>query len=124
MINPAPIVLFTYNRPWHTRQTVEALKKNEFSQESELFIFSDGWKSDEDKPKVLEVRKYLKSIDGFKKINIIERDRNWGLANNIIDGVTKIVNEYGKVIVLEDDLITSPYFLKFMNNTYRRRNYE
>jgi len=115
MINPAPIVLFTYNRPWHTMQTVEALKKNELAQESELFIFSDGWKNENDKPKVLEVREYLKTINGFKKVTIIEKDKNWGLANNIIDGVTKIVNDYGRIIVLEDDLVTSPYFLSFMN---------
>jgi len=49
MMNLAPIVLFTYNRPWHTRQTVEALKKNELAQDSELFIFSDGWKNEYNK---------------------------------------------------------------------------
>ncbi len=111
----APIVLFTYNRPWHTKQTVEALKKNYLASESELFIYSDGPKNEEAVARVREVREYLKTIDGFKKITIIERDRNWGLANNIIDGVTEIVNEYGKIIVLEDDLVTSPYFLRFMN---------
>jgi FkbM family methyltransferase len=115
--NPAkaPIVLFTYNRLWHTKQTVEALQKNLFAQESELFIFSDGPKTEKDEPKVKEVREYLKTIKGFKNVEIIERDRNWGLANNIIDGITRIVNEYGKIIVLEDDIVTSPYFLKFMN---------
>ena len=122
--NLAPIVLFTYNRPWHTMQTVEALKKNELAQESELFIFSDGWKNEDDKPKVLEVRDYLKTIDGFKKVTIIEKDKNWGLANNIIDGVTKIVNDYGRIIVLEDDLVTSPYFLRFMNEALEMYKYE
>lgn len=111
----APIVLFTYNRSWHTRQTVEALQKNELAEESELFIFSDGPKTERDVEKVKEVRNYIKSIDGFKKITVIEREKNWGLASNIIDGVTKIVNEFGKIIVLEDDLVTSPYFLRFMN---------
>jgi len=114
-MNLAPIVLFTYNRPWHTRQTIEALQKNHFASESELFILSDAPKTEKDEPRVREVREYLKTIKGFKKIEIIERDKNWGLANNIIDGVTKIVNEYGKIIVLEDDLVTSPYFLKYMN---------
>lgn len=116
----APIVLFTYKRPWHTRQTVEALQKNELASESELFIFSDGAKNEDDMAKVQEVRSYLKTIDGFKKITIIERDENLGLANNIIDGVTSIVNKYGKVIVLEDDLVTSPYFLRFMNEALER----
>jgi hypothetical protein len=115
-MNFAPIVLFTYNRPWHTKQTVEALQKNMYAEQSNLFIFSDGPKTEKDEPKVKEVRKYLKTIKGFKNIEIIERDKNWGLANNIIDGVTKIVNQYGRVIVLEDDLVTSPYFLKFMND--------
>ena len=111
----SPIVLFTYNRPYHTRQTVEALQKNHLAQESQLFIYSDAPKNEETQEQVAKVREYLKTINGFKKINIIERNRNFGLANSIIDGVTKIVNEYGKIIVLEDDLITSPYFLQFMN---------
>jgi hypothetical protein len=115
-MNFAPIVLFTYNRPWHTKQTVEALQKNMYAEQSHLFIFSDGPKTEKDEPKVKEVREYLKTIKGFKNIEIIERDKNWGLANNIIDGVTKVVNQYGRVIVLEDDLVTSPYFLKFMND--------
>jgi len=111
----APLVLFVYNRPDHTRQTIEALQKNELAQESELFIYSDAPKNDNAIEKVNEVREYIKSIDGFKNVNIIEREKNWGLANSIINGVTKIVNEYGTIIVLEDDLVTSPYFLKFMN---------
>jgi hypothetical protein len=97
-------------------QTISALQKNELSNKSNLFIFSDGWKTEEDKQKVVNVREYLKTIKGFKKLEIIERDKNWGLTSNIINGVTRIVNEYGKVIVLEDDLVISPYFLKFIND--------
>ncbi|MFH1827611.1 MAG: methyltransferase, TIGR04325 family [bacterium] len=111
----APITIFVYNRPLHIKQTIEALKKNQFANESELFIFSDGQKDERDQKKVEEVRKYLWKITGFKKITIIERRNNVGLANSIIAGVTEIVNKYGKIIVLEDDLLTSPYFLKFMN---------
>lgn len=111
----APIVLFVYNRPDHTRQTIEALQKNELAKESELFIFSDAAKNEDAVEKVNEVRRYIKAIDGFKKVTVTEREKNCGLAESIIDGVTKIINEYGKVIVLEDDLVTSPYFLKFMN---------
>jgi len=114
-MNLAPIALFTYNRPWHTQQTVEALQKNKLASESELFIYSDDAKNDDARVSVDEVRKYIDNITGFKKITVIKRDKNWGLANSIIDGVTKIVNEYGRIIVLEDDLVTSPYFLKFMN---------
>lgn len=111
----APIVLFTYNRLWHTQQTVEALKKNDLANQSKLFIYSDGPKNDADKKGVQEVRKYIKNINGFRRLIIVEREKNWGLADNIIDGITDIVNKYGKIIVLEDDLVASPYFLSFMN---------
>lgn len=111
----APIILFVYNRPWHTQQTIEALKKNELACESELIVYSDAAKNENVVQKVNEVRDYIRTINGFKEVTIIEREKNWGLADSIIDGVTKIVNQYGKVIVLEDDLVTSPYFLKFMN---------
>jgi hypothetical protein len=111
----APVALFVYNRPWHTRQTVEALKKNELASESELFIFSDAPKNESAIATVEEVREFIKQIEGFKNVTIIEREKNWGLADSIIDGVTNIVNKYGKIIVLEDDLVTSPYFLKYMN---------
>lgn len=112
----APIVLFVYNRLWHTQQTVEALQKNELAADSDLFIFSDGAKNTEDQYKVDEVRQYLKTITGFKSVAIEESQQNKGLANSIIHGVTQIVNRFGKIIVLEDDLITSKYFLQYMNN--------
>lgn len=112
---PAPILLFTYNRPSHTRQTLEALLNNALCSESELFIFSDGYKNSTDKKDVLKVRELIRSIDGFKEIHIIENAYNFGLAKNIIEGVTQVVGKYGKVIVLEDDLVTSPRFLSFMN---------
>ncbi len=111
----APIVLFVYNRPWHTQQTIEALVNNELASESELFIYADAAKNKEAAAKVYEVREYIKTIDGFKKVTIIERDKNWGLADSIIDGITTIINQYGRIIVMEDDLVTSPYFLRFMN---------
>jgi len=91
------------------------LQKNEFARESELFIFSDGPRNEKEVENVKRVRQFVKTIKDFKKITIIERDGNYGLANNIINGITRIVNQYGKIIVLEDDMITSPYFLKFMN---------
>lgn len=111
----APIVVFTYNRPLHTQLTIEALLKNEYAKDSDLIIYSDAAKNEEATAGVNETRCYLKNITGFKSVTIIERTENFGLANNIIDGVTRIVNEYGSIIVLEDDLLTSPYFLKYMN---------
>ncbi|MEK6927626.1 MAG: glycosyltransferase family 2 protein [Nanoarchaeota archaeon] len=111
----SPIVLFVYNRPWHTRQTVEALQKNPLAKESELFIFSDGPKDEISINKVLEVRQYLKTISGFMTVTIMERKENIGLARSITEGVTEIVNRFGKIIVLEDDIVTSPFFLEYMN---------
>lgn len=115
-IELAPIILFTYNRPWHTQQVLDSLQKNELSEQSQIFIFSDGAKDHEDEKLVNETRKILSQTRGFKKITIIERPVNFGLAANVINGVTSIIDEYGKVIVLEDDLITAPSFLTFMNN--------
>ena len=112
----APIALFCYRRLNVLIQTVEALKNNKESKDSLLFIFSDGYKNEEDEPDVKEVRNYLKTIEGFKKIEIIEAQNNNGLANSIIKGVKRIVSEYGKIIVVEDDIYTSPYFLKYMND--------
>lgn len=116
----APVVLFTYNRLEHTKKTVEALQQNVLAADTKLFIYSDAPKNEGAKDSVAAVREYLRSVTGFKKIEIIEREENWGLARNIIDGVTKIVNEYGKIIVLEDDIVTSPYFLQYMNDALER----
>lgn len=112
----APIVLFVYNRVSHTRETVESLQKNILADQSDLFIFSDASKSKMQSEAVNEVREYIHQIDGFKSITIIERPINLGLANSIIDGVTSLAHQYGRVIVIEDDLVTSPYFLQYMND--------
>jgi len=113
----SPICLFTYNRLSETQQTVEALKANILASESKLFIFSDGAKAGGNAQNVINVRNYLKTITGFKSVEIVESETNKGLANSIIHGVTKIINQFGKVIVLEDDLITTPNFLNFMNQS-------
>ena len=112
----APIVLFVYNRLWHTKQTVDSLRVNELANKSELIVVSDGAKNKNEEINVEAVRNYIKSISGFKSVQIIKRIKNYGLAQNIITGVTEVVDEYGKVIVLEDDLVTSRYFLSYMND--------
>ena len=111
----APICLFTYNRLHETIQTVEALQANYLAKESEFIIFSDGGKNAEAQKKVDAVRQYLKTITGFKTIEIIESKNNKGLANSIISGVDFVTKKYGKAIVLEDDLVTLPNFLNYMN---------
>ena len=112
----APILLFVYNRPEHTRRCIESLLKNSLASESNLFIYADDAKDSTQQEAVNEVRNYIRSIQGFKQITLMERSENWGLARNIINGVTTQVNRYGKVIVLEDDLVVAPYFLQFMND--------
>ena len=111
----APIALFTYCRPKHTKRTVEALLKNKEAVFTDLIIFSDAAKNEKALEGVKATREYIKSIQGFKSIKIIEREHNWGLANSLRDGITRIVNEYGRVIVVEDDIEAAPYFLDYMN---------
>lgn len=109
----APIILFAYRRI--PKEVATSLLKNDFSKKSELFIFSDGYKNEIDKKDVLEVRKYLKTIKGFKEVTIFESQVNKGLADSIISGVSSIVDVYGKAIVLEDDVVISDDFLLYMN---------
>ena len=115
-MNLAPIVLFTYNRLEHTRKTLKALSQNDLASKSDLFIYSDGPKTLENEADVKAVREHIKGISGFKSVAIVERDENWGLARSIISGVSEIVDRYSRVIVLEDDLVTSVLFLKYMND--------
>lgn len=119
----APIALFTYNRPDKTQRVLESLMQNAEAKDSDLFIFSDGPKNEKAVEGVRMNREYIKTLTSnplitnrFKSITLIEREKNWGLANSLIAGITEVVNKYGKVIVVEDDLVLSPYFLKFMND--------
>ncbi len=115
----APVILFVYNRPWHTRQTLEALKANDLAKDSVLYIFSDGPKKNanqEDLKKIQEVRKLIRDEYWCGEVKIIEREQNLGLSESVISGVTEIINIHERVIVLEDDLVTGKFFLKFMND--------
>jgi len=94
---------------------VEALKNNASAPLSDLIIYSEGAKSDHDLPHVLQVRDYIREVIGFRSVQIVERTKNWGCANNIIDGVSTVLNSHGRAIVVEDDISTSPYFLNYMN---------
>ncbi len=115
---PAPIVLFVYNRPHHTNKTIEALRKNLLAGESTLYIFADGPKKNDPETlaKISKVNEIIQAVSGFREVIITKRKNNIGLAANIEDGVTSVVNQHGKVIVLEDDIVTSPGFLTYMNN--------
>ena len=115
----APIVLFTYNRPWHMFQVLDALANNELAKESVLYIYCDGQKKESTKEEILmieEVRGIAKNENRFKEVLVIEQEENRGLANSIITGVSEVINKHGSIIVLEDDIIPSVGFLKYMND--------
>ncbi|HWY33943.1 MAG TPA: glycosyltransferase, partial [Nitrosopumilaceae archaeon] len=115
----APIVLFTYNRPLHTRQTLRHLMLNDLAKDSHLYIYIDGPKtnaSQETIRQISEVKTVVREEQWCKEVTIIESDKNLGLAASVIKGVSEVLNKYGKVIVLEDDLVCDTYFLKFMND--------
>lgn len=113
----APLALFVHSRLDHTRQTVEALQRNALADKTPLYIFSDGARDNKDgeREAVKVVRDYLATITGFLFVNIIERPKNWGLKRNIIDGLNAVTSQYESVIVVEDDCVTSPDFLQYMN---------
>ena len=122
MNNLAPIVLFAYARPEHTMRTLEALAANTLAKESRLYIYIDGPKKGKDErvngltdERVNEVRRIAHSKQWCGEVEVIEQQQNKGLAASIRDGVTDIVTKYGRVIVMEDDLVTSPAFLTYMN---------
>lgn len=116
----APIALFVYNRPEHTRRTVEALRANYLAEQSDLFVFADGAKNESVVPAVEAVRKFTRTIAGFKSVTLIERERNVGLSKSVISGVTQLSNERGRVVVVEDDIVTAPDFLRFVNEGLER----
>lgn len=114
-MKPAPIALFVYRRPGHTREVVQNLTKNPMASSSHLHVFSDAASDRSYENDVAEVRSYIRNIRGFKSVSIVERKKNLGLAGSIIDGVSRLCRDHGRVIVLEDDIIVSPYFLDYMN---------
>lgn len=117
-MNLAPIVLFVYNRPQHTKKTLEALALNDLAKESHLIVYADGPKadaSDQDIARIDEVREIVRSVQWCGTVELIASEINKGLASSIISGVSSVLERSGKVIVLEDDLYTSKSFLLYMN---------
>lgn len=118
MTNLAPIIVFCYNRPDHLEQTLEALSRNDLADQSTLYIYCDGPKegaSEEMRQKIADVRQVARKRQWCKEVHVVEREENVGLMNNIVGAVTEIVNQYGRVITMEDDIITSKGYLRFMN---------
>ena len=114
-VQVSPVALFAYMRPEHLRATVESLRANAEAPFTHVTVFCDAPKRPEHAAGVAAVRAYVKRIECFASVEVIERERNLGLAASIVDGVTRIVEAHGRVIVVEDDLLLSPYFLRYMN---------
>lgn len=112
----APILLFVYNRPDHAQRAIDSLRANTLAAQSELFIYADAPASEEVRPAVEAVRQQLSHIEGFAAVHVVLREENYGLARNVIDGVTTLTERFGRVIVVEDDLVVAPHFLEFMND--------
>jgi hypothetical protein len=112
----APIALFVYNRPQHTLKTLEALKANKLAVETKLFIYSDAAKTTEEEENVAAVREIIGKVTGFKTVSVMKAKTNFGLAQAIIFGVTDLLKQFGRIIVFEDDLISSPNALKYFND--------
>lgn len=115
----APIAFFAYKRPEHTLKALSSLSECDLAKESKLYIFCDGVKSADDRERVLQVREVVRSQQWCGEVERIERDANMGLAKSIISGVTTLCEQYGKVIVLEDDLLLHPGFLEYMNKALK-----
>ena len=114
----APIVLFVYNRPEHTRIALQSLSECQYADQSDLYIFADQAKNEKAKEQVEQVRCIIKEDiwkRKFAEVNITEAAQNKGLANSVISGVTQVINKYGRVIVVEDDNRVAPDFLDYMN---------
>ena len=111
----APVLLFIYNRPIHTLKTLQALAANPGAELTDLIVYSDGPKNILDSPMVEETRNVVSAFPGFKSVEVVARETNLGLANSIINGVSEVLEKYEQVIVLEDDLVTAPGFLRYMN---------
>jgi hypothetical protein len=119
----APVIVFAYNRKEHLEKTLAALEANQGARETDLFVYIDAPReSDRDVDKNREVFEFIKGFrervredKAFNSITVVPAIRHKGLANSVIGGVTEVINRYGRVIVVEDDIVTSPYFLKFMN---------
>jgi hypothetical protein len=126
-MNLSPVILFVYNRPEHTLKVLEALQQNINASESALYIYADGPRSDasdEQREQIKKVREVIRRKRWCNTVHIEESDFNKGLATSIITGVTEIVNKYGSVIVLEDDIVPGPLFLTFMNEALKIYEFE
>jgi GT2 family glycosyltransferase len=120
----APLALFCFNRPRHLKRVLDALMLNDEFRKTRVYAFCDGPRSETDIEDVGKVRRLLHARRKDLDIHIVERDENFGLRRSILEGVTGVVQEWGRVIVLEDDIVVSPFFLGYMNLALERYMHE
>jgi hypothetical protein len=112
---PAPIALFAYQRPDHTKQVLDSLLRNAEAPETDLIVFVDGPRQETYRPLTEAVGQVFEGLSGFKSVTVNRSPINLGLSNSITQGVTAVVEQFGKVVVVEDDIVVSRYFLEYMN---------
>lgn len=120
MNNLAPLALFVFNRAKTTKKVLNSLAKNKLIQKTNIYIFCDAPKFSKDNKEINKVRKLIDNFKNCKKKSVIIRDVNFGLKKNILEGLKFIFKKYEKVIVLEDDILTSKYFLTYMNEGLKK----
>lgn len=113
---PAPIALFAYCRPAHLARTIDALRHNPEARDAALYVFCDAAKNTAAQHGVDEVRDLVRAVNGFAAVKVVFREQNYGLARNITTGVTEVLQQHLDVIVVEDDVLVAPHFLRFMND--------
>lgn len=116
----APVALFAYARPEHTRRTLEALAANALARDSDLIVYADAARDEREASLICAVRELVRGTTGFRSVTLVERGENFGLARNIIEGVGDMLHRHERIIVLEDDMVTSPFFLTYMNQALER----
>ena len=115
-----PVIIFTYVRLDHLKRTITSLQNNILAEQTDLFIASDSHRTESEADRVIAVRNYLRSVDGFKSVTIFEREKNFGMMENFYSGTKAIFNNHNRLIVLEEDIVTAPGFLKFMNEAFEK----
>lgn len=111
----APVCVFAFRRPVHTRRTLSALAMSPVASQTALTVFIDGPRDSEDIEQVRQVVDIAKLQTGFASVEVVAREENAGLAQSIEEGVSRMMAEHGRAIVVEDDIVTSPAFLNYMN---------
>lgn len=121
----SPVALFVYNRADNTRATLRALLNNTLAAQTDLYVFSDGGKDEKSWAEVNAVRAVLHEVEeevahtsSLLSMTIVERPVNFYLERNIIEGIAAVLAKHETIIVLEDDIVTAPYFLQFMNDAF------